>query len=334
MNHLKSPITVNFETTYHCNANCMFCSINNNEKQQFASLSQMKKLIDILSDNDVLRLNLFGGEPFVYPHILDIIKYAHKKGMLITGVSNGIAITEELCIEMKGYLNGLGISVHGIGELHEELLGKKNSFSSAINALKWLDKYNIPTSINMTVTALNYNKIIDVVKNIKEKVDIKSVALNRFVPNDTLDKETNNKLMLTLDMIKSTLNDLKYLENIYPDIKCSYAIHFPFCIIKDKSLRKYIGDGCGFGQSYCAINYNGDMKMCSYTGTVLGNILKEPLKDIWENNTLLKEYRSEQWMPTDCNSCNENLCKGGCKISCGKTFGIDPLFKWRNLDEK
>ena len=113
---------------------------------------------------------------------------------------------------------------------------------------------------------------------------------------------------------------------MYKDMKCKFAIHFPFCLIKDETLRKYIGNGCGFGESYCAVNYAGDMKMCSYSNVILGNVFQTSMREMWHNHALLKEYRTGEWRPKYCKSCNEKKCKTGCKIACGNVFGVDPLF--------
>ncbi|MBQ4557886.1 MAG: radical SAM protein [Clostridia bacterium] len=329
MDYMKMPITMNFELTYSCNAKCKFCSIKNNIQSNFVDITKIKDLIDIFDQNEIMRLNLFGGEPFIYPQIDEVVRYAKSKGMFISGVSNGIAIDETLCRKINGCVDVLGISVHGIGTEHDEFMGCEGCFSKALNAIELLCSSDIPVGINITVTALNYNKIIEIVKFIKSKYNIQFVALNRFIVNKSLPAEVNKGLAVTVDMLESTLVDLKHLKETYPDMNCEYAIHFPFCVIKDKELRKYIGAGCGIGQNYCSVNYNGDMKMCSYSDFILGNVFEEPMKQIWENHSMLKLYRNEDWLPAECRTCKEIYCKGGCKMAAGKLYSIDPLFKER-----
>ena len=47
-------------------------------------------LIDIFDQNEIIRLNLFGGEPFIYPQIDEVVRYAKNKGLqeLIKGMAN------------------------------------------------------------------------------------------------------------------------------------------------------------------------------------------------------------------------------------------------------
>ena len=146
MNYMKMPITVNFELTYSCNAKCKFCFIKNNIPSNFVDITKIKDLIDIFDQNEIIRLNLFGGEPFIYPQIDEVVRYAKNKGMFISGVSNGIAIDETLCRKINGYVDVLGISVHGIGTEHDEFMGYKGYFSKALNAIELLCSVNIPVS--------------------------------------------------------------------------------------------------------------------------------------------------------------------------------------------
>ncbi|AOR24996.1 SPASM domain-containing protein [Clostridium taeniosporum] len=173
----------------------------------------------------------------------------------------------------------------------------------------------------MTVTAVNYTEVVPLVDYIKSKYNIEFVALNRFIPNSYLPENINKMLIPTIDQLESTLSDLDILNSKYPDMNLKYAIHFPHCIIKNEKLRKYIGR-CGFGEHYCSIDMNGNMQMCSYGGPILGNVFSENLIDIWNNNSTLNSYRSEDWMPKKCKDCTyRNNCVSGCKVS----SGIDPF---------
>lgn len=329
MKYFKTPITVNFELTEHCNAECKFCSIRDHgEEPTFAPLGKMHSLIDKFKEAGILRLNLFGGEPFIYPQILSLIRYAQKAGFFISGVTNGLNLGVKTAHEISGLVNVLGVSVHGFEKEHNDLMGVPNAFNKAMVSIDNLHKAKIPVGTNMTVTAKNYNIVYPLIEYLKKEHCISFVALNRYIPNKSLSSEINDSLTLTTDQLRATLLDLKALQEKYPDMSLQYAIHFPFCAIKDEELQRFIGDGCGFGQSYCAVDCYGNMKLCSYTESILGNLFETPLKEIWNTSPLLQEYRSEKWMPARCQNCKDmNMCMAGCKASSGKSFGVDCMLK-------
>ncbi len=324
MKYSKIPDVVNLELTHNCNANCKFCTIRNDTSETFVPLNQILKILDILSSKQVLRVNLFGGEPFIYPWITDVIQYAHAQGFYVSAVSNGIAFNEELIKSIQGSIDGIGISLHGIGGDQNKIMGV-SCYDTVLNSLKLLNKYHIMTGLNITVTKENYNKIQFIVEEVTKHCEISGVALNRYISNSNTEKA--EELGVTPAMLESTLVQLKYLSDKYKNLSCNYAIHFPFCIIKNKELRKFIGVGCGFGQNYCAIDYSGNMKMCSYKDHIIGNIFIHDMSELWENSKELKRYRTGCWMSKECDHCRYDYCKGGCKISGGSTYGMDPLFQ-------
>ena len=77
----NTPITANLIITRNCNGNCIFCGVEHKSLQfeKEIKLENIKKIIDILYDNNVLRINFFGGEPTVYPDIIEAVKYAKKR---------------------------------------------------------------------------------------------------------------------------------------------------------------------------------------------------------------------------------------------------------------
>lgn len=65
--------------TNTCNYRCPFCHNEGQEKQVKAdlmSLDDFKRLVDLLSTEDIEELNISGGEPFVNKYIVDMIDYA------------------------------------------------------------------------------------------------------------------------------------------------------------------------------------------------------------------------------------------------------------------
>lgn len=324
------PITANFIVTRNCNCNCIFCGVEHKslKKDLESDYNKIKHIIDRLDESGIFRINFFGGEPLVYPHIIKAVKYAKSKNFYTSMVSNGLALSESMCEDFKNTLDVIGISIHGLEDTHNSLTRIPNSFKNAIKSLKLLNKYNIPVCINMTVTKNNYTEIPQLVSLIVKEAHVTGFCFNRCIPNKCIPDSTNEVLSPTTKELTESLYLIKDLDEKYTDIFFKYSIHFPYCLIKDKSLIKYIGS-CGFGQNYISIDEKGNIQLCSYTNEILGNIFEQNLKDLWNNHKELKNYRNENWLPLKCKSCIYKIkCMSGCKASSGKGyFAPDILLK-------
>lgn len=328
MDYYRVPVKVNLVITEHCNCNCIFCGVGTSSKYKFKDINHIKKIIDLLAEAEVLRINFFGGEPFLYPNLIEAIEYAHNKGIFCTTISNGVDLKEETIKQLAKYINRIGISLHGNENLHDEFTRVHGSYKKVMKSLDLIKKYNIKIGINFTVTKLNYKEIIPLFECIHSKYGITDFVLNRYIPNNFIDKDLNSKLMITQEEINDTLFDLEKLDEKYPDVHKAYAVHFPHCLVKNERHKKYVSK-CNVGQGYCVVDSNGDVKFCSFSNIILGNIFENKLEDIWNTNELLKEYRSESWLPSTCKNCIDKLkCMAGCKITNeGSLFSPDILLK-------
>ncbi len=323
------PISVNFEITNACDANCKFCSIKEQkvDKKCF-ELNKLKRLVDIFDENSLLKINLFGGEPLVYDRITELSRYIKKKNFHLTLVTNGIALDKDI-EELSEYIDIIGVSIHGLHEMHDNLIGVKGSFDKIISNFSLLKKYNCRFGINFTVTAINYNSIIETVDFLMDNgIMIDFVALNRYVENKYLDENINNELKVDAKLLNKTLSSLNHLNLKYPNLSLKYAVHFPHCLVDIKENLKFVSR-CGFGENYCSVNGDGNFKLCSWSETILGNLFNESMDKIWNSNSIIDDYRSEKWMHNTCQRCGEKTsCMSGCKLSSAiEPFSSDILMK-------
>lgn len=323
----KTPITANLIVTRNCNGNCIFCGVEHKSElfEPEKKLDKIKKIIDILCDNGLLRINFFGGEPLVYPDIIEAVKYAKEKGLYTTLISNAI-IWPSKNNELKKYLDGIAVSLHGKRESHCKLARTNDKiYDLVLMNIEKISKLKIPLTINMTVTAQNYNDIPEFVIGLLQKYNISGFAFNRYIPNPELPNDINKDLLMNKEQLNESLVMIDNLSKEYQNINFKYAIHFPLCIIENKNLIKYVGS-CGYGQNYISIDCDGNMQPCSYMYETIGNIFDDDYKDSWNNNELLKEYRSLEWLPKKCKDCNVfDSCYAGCKETRNKPFSYDIL---------
>jgi Predicted Fe-S oxidoreductases len=102
--------TVSFLVTTMCNLDCRGCLnfTHFNKNKCHYNIERLKSDIDILFEkvDYVGYLHLSGGEPFIYPHLGELIDYIHSKygnriGILGTTTNGTIIPKEKLCTTIK-----------------------------------------------------------------------------------------------------------------------------------------------------------------------------------------------------------------------------------------
>lgn len=91
------PVNLQIEHTNFCNAKCIMCShcFTKNHGGKNMSIDELENLCPILPY--VEHVTLHGmGEPFMHPHIIDILKMYHSFGIKVTCNTNASVMTDEL----------------------------------------------------------------------------------------------------------------------------------------------------------------------------------------------------------------------------------------------
>lgn len=112
-----SPLVAVYYVTTQCNLNCAYCedfgARRNPQAEPFPDLEVVQKILKVIRSG-VPRLWLTGGEPFLAPHLPDLLRIANKdlRFREITLISNGTLLSQKL--ELLKYLDRLVISLDSI----------------------------------------------------------------------------------------------------------------------------------------------------------------------------------------------------------------------------
>ena len=191
------PVTyVNFRFTHHCNIQCKHCYNHSGPSRNSLRLNidSMLRMIDQMPDTGVDKINLAGGEPFLYPDTLFrlISKAREKKIKKVNLITNGFwAKSESFCknrlnaLERSGFMtpiNGLvedSLMVSS-GIYHQEYI----PFSTITNLiLSFFDTFNKPIFLNYEIPGINEKKEISEVelllkrKGLFNKVKLLCIAI-------------------------------------------------------------------------------------------------------------------------------------------------------------
>ncbi|MFH1546887.1 MAG: radical SAM protein [bacterium] len=312
---LKSPFVVNYEVTKVCNLRCNFCFAHDCEQPRHPSFSTVNLILEAMCAAEVFEICLFGGEFFCYPDWRKVILRARELHFMLTFISNGTLINRESARFLKKNGVNVGtISIQGLEETHDIITTVPGSFYKSIQGLMACLAEGIDITVLTTLTRENICQIRDLLEYLGELELINpkrfSYGVNRLAPFG-LAREDWEKRRLSLEEYKSILPVLSMIKEDF-GINVSFADAFPLCLIDEKYHD--LVQGCWQFTGFGHISAEGNVRGCAVAQGSLGNLLDNPLVDIW-NCRVVKDFRKQDWLPDICKKC-EFACGAGCTASC------------------
>lgn len=216
--NLPMPTFLQLRVTNLCNLRCKMCgqwgdtgiyrsdgfsaSATDGEKER----NRIRELIGLkrqLSLSDYVRLldevtpwkpivSLFGGEPFLYPDILPLIREIKKRDLTCTIITNGGRLEQNARELVESGIDSIAVSIDGPPEVHNRIRGQRDSFEKAaagvraVVALRKKLRRVLPMQIAiLPITELNMEAIAPAIEVLRTlPLDTINVGLRWFIPKD------------------------------------------------------------------------------------------------------------------------------------------------------
>ncbi|MEJ2544983.1 MAG: radical SAM protein, partial [Calditrichaceae bacterium] len=175
--------------TNACNLRCQMCGqwsetgyLTNNIKDHHdqMDIAIWKGLVDEIAGHDIRLLLIRGGEPFLYPGIMELLEYIHGRNIFMSIDSNGMLIHKYVEELIKLGNMHITFSVDGPEEIHDAVRGVKGSFQKIKDNIQFLDKLDtqrkISKSICFTISKYSY-KGLGQMPTVAGSMGIKSINI-------------------------------------------------------------------------------------------------------------------------------------------------------------
>lgn len=175
-------LVINWHITEACNFKCQYCFAkwqNKSHQELLHSEYQVEKLLDELTKLpaiinqhqhthfETVRLNLVGGEIFLYPREVEyIIQAAKQRYFQLSAITNGSLLNEKLLDLLAQNFVMIGFSVDSLSSEINRQIGRISKNQAVLNAndvLKYIQilrsiNQNLSIKINTVVNLLNFNE--------------------------------------------------------------------------------------------------------------------------------------------------------------------------------
>ncbi|TSC94532.1 MAG: hypothetical protein Athens101410_766 [Parcubacteria group bacterium Athens1014_10] len=332
---LRAPISTQIEITELCNNNCTYCYNHwrENTKKDFKSLTEKDLLfiVNKLIDNKIFSVTLTGGEPLIFwEDLLSAISKLSLSGIQVSLNSNLILLEKEKARSLRNSgLKSVLVSVLSTSEkIHDKISNHQGSWQQTIKGIKVAVSEGIRVSANMVLLKQNFDCIYETAKFLKS-IGVQLFSVTKASP--ALNNRNFNDLRPTRSQVKESLN---LLEKIKKELNLSVDILecYPLCLIGDlHRFFHFARRSCTAGITTCTISSAGEIRPCSHSDMIYGNIFKEDLIDIWEK---MSDWRDGKYIPIECKRCKFiDFCSGGCRMEAkylGDICGKDPYMTSQN----
>jgi mycofactocin radical SAM maturase len=276
------------------------------------SMQQCLKLVDELAALKVFQVNVGGGEPFIRKNFLDLLNYAHEKGVVTCVSTNGTVIDDDLANRLaKLKMLYLQVSLDGATEDVNDHIRGKGTYKKILGAIDCLAKNDVPFSINTVLTRINYPQLDDLRKLAEDYgADLR---VSRFRPSG---RGKSSRSYLGPD--KDQLEDFADWLEQHDLVRTGDSF---FCLTSENRRRKGL-DMCGAAKMTCCIAPNGNVYPCAFMQEqtfLAGNVRTASLKDIWDRAPVFFQLRNLN--VESCQTCCRfKVCRGGCPAVAFHTY--------------
>lgn len=271
----NKPNVVNLHFIDACNYKCCYCFVK--KENNCLTLEQMKIIVDNIKgyfDKNKLdgRINLVGGEVFLFNKLQEIIDYINEKNIKVSIVTNGSLLTDEFIIKNKNKIDTIGISVDSLDASTNIKIGRcnKNStldVSQLVKICECIKESGIKLKINTCVSKFNISE-----------------DLSDFI----LRVKPNRYKLLQMIVIKG-VNDESKCHKISKNEFQSYCK-------KNSYLNPICESDLEISNSYLMVDSKGDFCVDNNTNvTPIGNAIAENFDDLVNKSNINLENFNKRY---------------------------------------
>ncbi len=332
----KRPLLVIWEMTQACDLKCKHCRASAQPHRHPLELSTAEAfhLVDQVADMHVPMFVLTGGDPLKRPDLYAVLEYARHRSLKTSLTPSATPLlTREVVFELKERgLMRMALSLDGsTPQLHDGFRGVRGSWERTHDAIAWAHEAGLPVQVNTTVTRHNLDDLDNLVELLTQlKVVLWSVFF--LVPTgrgqiaDLLSAEEHEAVFAKLYAAS---------KRVRFHIKTTEGQHYRRYVLQQRAqdpnstrgideLLAHAPSGVSDGKGFVFVSHKGDVYPSGFLPLAAGNILWEPLVDIYCKSPLFLTLRDISQLKGKCGRCEFADACGGSRARAYALTG-DPL---------
>ena len=263
--------------TLKCNQNCRYC-------HRFLGIDEVsfednKRIINKIAEDGIKNMTFTGGEPLLYPNIIELVKLAKEKCLKVKLITYGSVLANNPKMrEIYNYLDSITFSIDSCDNEINEKLGRSYKHAENIKTvLESLKGKELNVNINTVVSRVNIEKLEELGQFLRE-YKINAWRIFKFIPL----RETAKINEKEFEISKAEFRINKTLFTSFPNIsKVEYR--------EENDMES----------KYVLIMPNGNVVVTENKEDVtIGNILENSISELLRNRNIEKTQKAVRKIKT------------------------------------
>lgn len=321
-------LSMEIEFNQNCNFSCIYCYAS--QTQAVRDEMTREEFLDVIGQARELgarKIIILGGEPMLYPHIMEMIRHIRSLGMEVELFTNGANITPDLARELYANRVRTVLKMNTLDEsLQDTLCGRKGAHTQIQEAFANLKGAGYPSpdcplGISSIVCQQNVEELPRIWQWLRDQ------GILPYFEMMTPQGGARGHNMLELDS--------RRLEEFF---RCIAEIDRSRYGITWEPQPPLVGGECLRHQYSCAVSSQGFVQSCVGITIPIGDLRRQRLKEILRDSEVvqdLKNYRDLIKGPCgDCEQLDHCYgCRGSAYQLTGDYLASDPLC-WKNSQRR
>ena len=324
MNFDQAPMLVIWEVTQACDLACVHCRASAQSERAANELTtdQGYRLLDEIKSFGEPLMVFTGGDPLKRPDIFDLARYAVKIGLRtnVTPSATPLLTNEAIDRFKEAGVARMAISVDGPdAATHDDFRGIPGTFDRAMIALRHARDIGLDTQFQTTVTRRNMHRLAEVAEIVKE---VRSkmwslfflIVTGRALENDDLAAaEYEDVFAFLYDLSKTAPFGVKTTEAMHYRRYVAQRIKAEHGAAENENAKgvAWRTAGVSDGKGFVFVSHTGEIFPSGFLPVSGGNVLRNPLTDVYRNADLFRSLRDTAQRGGKCGVCEyQKICGG------------------------
>lgn len=317
-------LSMEIEFSRICNFRCSYCYVE--EKVHCPDELSRDEIKDAILQAKALgarKIIILGGEPTIYPHLIEMLRFLSSQELEIEMFTNGSGIDDHLAAVLAEEKVRVALKLNSRNkEIQDLLAGKAGAYELIQKALMSLKKAGYPSkelflAISTVICQKNIGELPAMWQWLREE------KIEPFFEVITPQAHVleNSWLLVEPGQLKELFTTLAAID-------------------KEKFGRTWepqpplVGNKCMRHQVSCLLTATGDVFPCVGVTIALDNIRRTPLREILGDSEVMQNLKNYRSMITgSCKTCEKAEecygCRGAAYQLTGDYLASDPTC-WRN----
>ena len=322
-------LSMEIEFNSACNFRCLYCyAAENGHRRNELTTEQFRDVITQAKDLGARKIIVLGGEPMLYPHILEMLQFIRGLNMEVELFTNGTGITDEMARTLYGLAVRVVLKMNTFDEkLQDTLSGREGAYHQIQQALNNLKQAGYPSADRfMGVSTVICQQNIEELPKLWEWLRDQNIA-----PYFEMITPQGGALENTRALDITTQQAEEFFKKIAELDRTKYGHHW-------EPRPPLVGGICLRHQFSCAVSSEGNVQPCVGVTIPIGNVRENKLKDILKDSEVVSDLKSyKNMIKGPCGDCGHVIecygCRGAAYQLTGDYLASDPMC-WKNSDRR